>query len=114
MQSGKPWRKGDGWRVSVSGTAALALPDAGTLARTRPSSPPQRQRLLVWTFYRIHGDYTANPYVAKLLEARQQLLEGRREGTRLFLATPVMATPLDAGLAAAEDAARARLQAFPE
>ena len=66
----------------------------------------------MWTFYRIHGDYTANPYVAKLLEARQQLLEGRREGTRLFLATPVMATPLDAGLAAAEDAARARLQRF--
>lgn len=46
-----------------------------------------RYRLLVWSMYHIDGSYTPNPYLAKLLEARQRLVSGHRDGSRVFLAT---------------------------
>ncbi|MFA5631079.1 MAG: exosortase A [Porticoccaceae bacterium] len=63
----------------------------------------ERENLLAWSWYRIDGRDTANPYVVKLLEARQQIVAGRRSGTRVFIATPM-----------ASDAAQARpvLQKF--
>ena len=44
--------------------------------------------MLIWSWYHIDERNTANPYLVKILEAKQQLLEGRREGTRVFVATP--------------------------
>ena len=46
-------------------------------------------RLLVWAWYRIGHRDTANPYAAKLLEAKQKILDQHRDGTRIFVATPV-------------------------
>ncbi len=103
VQSVSPWlRDGDAWRVTQQRRAALQLVDAVRVPEALLLSG--RQQLLVWAVYRVGGDYTANPYLAKLLEARQQILEGRREGTRLFLATPVPD--------GATDLARQRLQVF--
>lgn len=48
-----------------------------------------RDNLLVWFWYRIDGHNTANPYMAKLLEARQRIVDGHRRGTRVFIATPM-------------------------
>lgn len=46
--------------------------------------------LLVWSWYWIDGHNTINPYLVKLLEAKQQILDGRRQGTRVFIATPLL------------------------
>lgn len=108
VQTASPWRDaGKTWRVSDRGSVDVDLQGTGTVHAQEVTLTAGRQRLLAWTFYRIHDDYTANPYIAKLLEARQQLLEGRRQGTRLFLVTPQ-----EAGAGTDPEAARARLQAF--
>ena len=80
----------------LGGDAPLRVREATVLS-------PQ-QRLLVWSWYRVGGEYTANPYLTKLLEARQQIFDGQREGARLFIATPVAE--------GAAEQARQRLQAF--
>ena len=58
----------------------------------------QDQELLVWTWYRVDGAYTANPYMAKWYEARQQVFQGYREGIRVFLATPLADSATDEAL----------------
>jgi EpsI family protein len=53
-----------------------------TYLRSRDS---RDQRLLVWHWYRIGADHIANPYVAKLIEAKWKLLSGRRDGAGLII-----------------------------
>lgn len=102
---GDPWVSADsGWRVVDRRTTADALPDSTMVAEVEIVSAGQRDRLLAWSWYRVDGTSTANDYVAKLLEARQQLRFAGRSGARVFLATPVDG--------AAVDAARQRLRAF--
>ncbi|MFO7629443.1 MAG: exosortase A [Prochlorococcaceae cyanobacterium] len=91
------------WRVASRSTADVHLVTSSPVRVAEAVVTSTRERLLVWTWYRVDGDYTANPYIAKLLEARQQLLQGRREGTRFFVATPLGEDPT---------AARQRLQQF--
>ena len=43
--------------------------------------------LLVWSWYRIDSQFSANQYLVKLLEAKQQILQGHRRGSRIFIAT---------------------------
>lgn len=47
----------------------------------------------MWSWYLVEERHTANPYLTKLLEARQQLVDGRRQGTRIFIATAVGQDP---------------------
>ncbi len=47
------------------------------------------QRLLVWSWYRVMGRTTLNPYEVKILEAFQLLRHGHREGSRVYLSTPL-------------------------
>jgi EpsI family protein len=46
------------------------------------------ERLLVWSWYAVASHHTANPYVAKLLEAKSRLLGNRGEGALIAIATP--------------------------
>lgn len=99
-----PWRPDrKTWRVAFKRSVVIELD--GPLQIEEAELVSDRSRLLVWSWYRVDGEYTANPYVAKLLEARQQLWQGRRQGTRVFLATA-----LDRDRE--ETAAREALQAF--
>jgi len=47
-----------------------------------------RQRLLVWDWYRVAGSDLSNPYVAKLLLARDRLLYRGDDAAVIMLATP--------------------------
>jgi len=47
-----------------------------------------RQRLLVWDWYRVAGSDLSNPYVAKLLLARDKLLYRGDDAAVIMLATP--------------------------
>ena len=105
VQSGEPWvPNSDIWRVQARAQVPVPLGGAAPLRAREATVQSPQQRLLVWSWYRVGGEYTANPYLTKLLEARQQMLEGQREGTRLFIATPVVE--------GATEQARQRLQAF--
>ncbi|MCG6940120.1 MAG: exosortase A [Thiohalocapsa sp.] len=45
-------------------------------------------RLLVWTWYLVGDRHTANPYLAKLLEAKSRLFGRRGEAALIAVATP--------------------------
>jgi exosortase A len=46
------------------------------------------QRLLVWSFFRVGNRYTAEPYVAKVIEAMTRLRGSRGEAALLAVAAP--------------------------
>ena len=46
------------------------------------------QRLLVWDWFRISGRDLTNPYLAKLLLARDKLLDRGDDGAAIIVATP--------------------------
>jgi EpsI family protein len=97
-----PWRPDrKAWRVMAQGSTLIDLGLPLRVDEVRVISA--RDNLLVWSWYRIDGRNTANPYIAKLLEAKQQMVAGRRQGARVFIATP-----------AGEDSSQARavLQEF--
>ena len=99
---GQFWRRDrKAWLVLAQAsprTRAGDVVDEAVLASNDDS-----QRLLVWSWYWLDGRTTVNPYGVKLLEARQMLRQGHREGTRIYLSTP---------LTGERAAARARLDAF--
>ncbi|MGL4565031.1 MAG: exosortase C-terminal domain/associated protein EpsI, partial [Halioglobus sp.] len=105
VQTGEPWRPdADSWRVLSRTSVPVMLGKSGAVQVREATVKSAQQRLLVWSWYRVDGKNTDNTYLVKLWEARQQISEGRREGTRLFLATPVK----EGGA----EQARERLQAF--
>ena len=108
VQTASPWRPYQdrgAWRVSRQGMVSISGADGEPLRLLEGELVGPGQRLLVWNWYRIDGRYTAQDYMAKLLETQQQILKGRREGTRIFLAASVSE---DADI----DRARRDLQAF--
>lgn len=46
------------------------------------------QKLLVWKWYRIGNKLSPNPYIAKLFDAYNQIILGRRDATMITVATP--------------------------
>jgi exosortase A len=95
------------WRVSRQHKLAIPVGGPKPLDVQEVVVVGPGQRLLVWSWYRVDGKYVADNYLAKLLEGWQQIRTGRREGTRLFLATSVPE-------AADTERGRRRLQAFLE
>lgn len=95
VNSTEPWRPDRAvWWVLDSGTALIDL--GVPVAVNEATVTSTQQRLLIWSWYRIDGRYTANPYIGKLLEARQHIFDGRRSGTRVFIATPASEDPAPA------------------
>lgn len=102
VNSTEPWRPDRAvWWVLDSGTTSIDL--GVPVAVDEAIVTSKQQRLLVWSWYRIDGRYTSNPYIGKLLEARQHIFDGRRSGTRVFIATPASEDPTPA---------RKKLQSF--
>tara|TARA_R100000005_G_scaffold87841_1_gene57298 strand:- start:29797 stop:31341 length:1545 start_codon:yes stop_codon:yes gene_type:complete len=90
VQSQSPWRSEDGgWRVlgERAEPAGLGVESAFNVREALLQSAGQR--LLVWSWYRVGGTSTDNPYLVKLLEALQLVRQGQRKGSRIFLVTPV-------------------------
>jgi exosortase A len=80
------WRsESDDWEFlsSQSALTDLEAPRQVTEARVTRGSDD----LLVWSWYRIDDRHATNQYLIKILEAKQQLLEGHRRGARIFIAT---------------------------
>lgn len=95
VTSAAPWRpERKSWRVLSLQSTSVDLGTPVVVDEATVISP--REHVLVWSWYRVDDRYTANPYLAKLLEAKQQLIDGHRHGTRIFLATPVGEDPVAA------------------
>jgi exosortase A len=78
--------------------------DSGELAVDQHLLSSRRgQRLLVWSWYLVGDTHTANPYLAKLLEAKSRLLGHRGEAALIAVAAPYDEQP---------DTAAATLKAF--
>lgn len=91
VDGAQPWRtRHSEWRIDERSNLNVEF-DGGDVSVNIQEAIliSGEERLLVWTWYRIDGSYTANPYIAKMLEARQQVVHGYREGSRYFLATAV-------------------------
>ncbi|WP_295879390.1 exosortase A [uncultured Thiohalocapsa sp.] len=54
------------------------------------------ERLLIWTWYLVGDSHTANPYLAKLLEAKSRLLGNRGEAALVAVAAPYDEKPEEA------------------
>ena len=75
------------WKIAGEQTAGVNL--VGEVKVDEAILVSSTTRLLVWAWYRIGHQDTANPYAAKMLEAKQKILNQHRDGTRIFVATPV-------------------------
>lgn len=47
------------------------------------------QKLLVWSWFRVGEQHTANPYIAKVLQVYNQIIHQRNDGAWIILATPI-------------------------
>lgn len=88
---------------SVGSNRREIVVNGGGFPLTETTIRSHHQRLLVWHWYWVDGEYTTNPYWAKLLEARSQLFGRGDDG-----AVIVMSTVLDSTVAEAAD----RLKTF--
>jgi len=83
-----PWRPSfSEWELMDQQKVLVELNEAAKVDEAWVVSAPDN--LLIWSWYRLDGHNTANAYLVKMLEAKQQLIEGRRQGTRVFIATPM-------------------------
>lgn len=60
-------------------------------------------KLLVWKWYRIGNMVTPNPYIAKVLDAYNQIFDSRNDASMITIATPMVLEKMDA---------RSKLSAF--
>jgi EpsI family protein len=82
------WSPGSStWQVMGVQSTRAEIDQSVQVTEARISSGSQS--LLIWSWYYIDNRNTANPYLVKLLEAKQQIFEGYRRGTRVFIATPL-------------------------
>ena len=75
----REWRLVDQQRIQGISDQSLQVEEALLMSA--------QGNMLIWSWYHIDNRNTSNPYLVKILEAKQQILEGRRQGTRVFVAT---------------------------
>jgi EpsI family protein len=71
------------WRDSEIVPAEVQLESARFGVEQHLLSSRSGERLVVWTWYLVSGHHTANPYLAKLIEAGSRLL-GQERPAALF------------------------------
>ena len=81
-------------RVSSATRGAHIGPEANSVMSTRIQRHPVSR--IVWHWYWVDDRYTANPYVAKLLELKVRLLGGNPAAGIFVIATDYVDTPREA------------------
>ena len=76
------------WRA-VSVGSAQAMVDGESLSVERIVLRANDRTRLVWSWYWVGGEYTSNPYFAKLLELKSRLLRERKGSAFIALAVDV-------------------------
>jgi exosortase A len=89
VTSAEPWRPEprQTWRVIGQRRMHTGVDALGWVDEVQVRSASRLY--LIWSWYHIDGKNLENPYAVKLLEARQQLFDGRRTGARIFVATQI-------------------------
>jgi exosortase A len=76
------------WSEKENASRRIRLYGDGTKADQTRLGSRNEERLLVWSWYRVGGRHTANPYLGKVLEASSRLFGKRRDGSLIAIATP--------------------------
>jgi exosortase A len=76
------------WRA-VSAGSAQAMVDGESLSVDRVVLRSNDRTRLVWSWYWVGGEYTSNPYFAKLLELKSRLLREQKGSAFIALAVDV-------------------------
>jgi exosortase A len=76
------------WRISQKTNKSISIGGRSVDVTSAVVKGP-RWNLLVWHWYRVGSDYTANNYVAKLREVEARLIDSRRDAAVLTVATPI-------------------------
>jgi exosortase A len=79
----------------MASRSRIAGSPSATVTQHRLSSASGRH-LLVWEWYRVGRFATGNSYIAKIAEAANRLVGGRRDGTLIAIAAPYRDDPADA------------------
>jgi exosortase A len=77
VSSAHDFEGGNGWRTAAAGTATVQFEDQPLSVRFSRSVRGSAGHL-VWYWYWVDGQFTGDPYVAKLLETKAKLLGGER------------------------------------
>jgi EpsI family protein len=86
---------GSRWRQLAEETKDVSFRSVQmVLKQNRLDSPSTR--LLVWRWYWLGDDVTANPYVAKMVLAKRKLLGRGDDGAEILIAAPYEETPEEA------------------
>ncbi len=89
LADGRVWK-----RAGSDRTEARVEGRQLTVVRTRLLS--HRGGRIVWHWYWVNGRYTANPYLAKLLQAGAELLGGARAAAVIAVAADYVEAPVEA------------------
>ena len=73
VSSAHDFEGGDGWRTAAAGTATMQLEDQPLSVRFSRSVRGHAGHL-VWYWYWVDGQFTGDPYIAKLLETKAKVL----------------------------------------
>jgi EpsI family protein len=84
------------WSDTMVRPRRIALPTGDLALEEHHLSSHRGQRLLVWTWYLVGDHRTANPYLAKLLEAKSRLSGNRGEAALVAVAAPYDERPEEA------------------
>ncbi|WP_296897024.1 exosortase C-terminal domain/associated protein EpsI, partial [Thiohalocapsa sp.] len=84
------------WSDTMVRPRRIALPTGELALEEHHLSSHRGQRLLVWTWYLVGDHRTANPYLAKLLEAKSRLSGNRGEAALVAVAAPYDERPEEA------------------
>lgn len=76
------------WSDTMITPRTVSIGDRGLDLSQHQLSSRRGERLLVWTWYLVGDHHTANPYIAKLLEAKSRLLGRHGEAALIAVAAP--------------------------
>ncbi len=82
LADGKQWA-----RVEEKQTRALIDGHDVDVRQTIMRASGAHDRQLVWSWYWVAGEFTSNPYFAKLLQAKAQLFKGSHAAAGIEVAT---------------------------
>lgn len=76
------------WSDTVITSRTVSIGSRNLLVQQHQLLSRRGERLLVWTWFMIGNHHTANPYIAKLLEAKSRLLGRHGEAALIAVAAP--------------------------
>jgi exosortase A len=95
VSSAHNFEGGNAWRAAAAGVTSAEV-DGQSVSVRFTRSVRGGAGHLVWYWYWVDGQFTANPYIGKLLETKAKLLGGERASAVIAISADYVGDPSDA------------------